>query len=104
MVPPHGTLGNRLSPGESADRASSNPKFAFEPDAAARYSRSEMVGASQRIDPDLWAQAQHQLKDGGSAPHPRTVKVEASPLAGKCFDEFGERLTPSHAVKDEGIP
>jgi site-specific DNA recombinase len=52
------------------------------------------------IDPDLWAQAQHQLKDGGSGPRPRTAKVEASPLAGRLFDEFGERLTPSHAVKN----
>jgi len=52
------------------------------------------------IDGDLWAGAQAQLKEGGSAPRPRRTKVEASPLAGKLFDVSGERLTPSHAVKN----
>ncbi len=52
------------------------------------------------IDSDLWARVQAQLKEGGSAPRPRRAKVEASPLAGKLFDESGVRLTPSHAAKN----
>ena len=52
------------------------------------------------IDADLWARTQAQLREGGSAPRPRRAKVEASPLAGKLFDESGERLTPTHAVKN----
>jgi site-specific DNA recombinase len=48
----------------------------------------------------LWDRAQQQLRENGSMPRPRRAKVDASPLAGKLFDEAGERLTPSHATKN----
>jgi len=48
---------------------------------------------------DLWDRARRRLSENGLAPRPRPAKVDASPLAGKIFDESGERLTPSHATK-----
>ena len=42
---------------------------------------------------------QRTLAEGGSGRRGRTGKVDSSPLLGKLFDEAGNRLTPSHAVK-----
>lgn len=51
------------------------------------------------VERDLWDEVQQRLAD--NAPERRAVrKVEVSPLAGKLFDEAGDRLTPSHAVKN----
>jgi site-specific DNA recombinase len=52
------------------------------------------------LNRNLWDRAQRRLEENGSAPRPRRAKVDASPLAGKLFDESGERLTPSHATKN----
>ena len=52
------------------------------------------------LDRKLWERAQRRLRENGSAPRPRRAKVDASPLAGKLFDESGERLTPTHAIKN----
>jgi hypothetical protein len=51
------------------------------------------------LERPLWAAVQHQLREQGvrrSHPH----EVARSPLRGKIFDQAGNRLTPSHAVKD----
>jgi len=52
------------------------------------------------IGRDVWDAVQQQLCDQGSSRRARTGKVASSPLLGKIFDEDGNRLTPSHALKD----
>jgi site-specific DNA recombinase len=52
------------------------------------------------IDRDLWDAVQQRLRDQGSNHRARTGKVMPSPLTGKLFDDAGNRLTPSHALKD----
>ena len=52
----------------------------------------------------LWDAVQAQLQAGAAKPRRRTTKGRAalSPLAGKLFDETGDRLTPSHTKKKNG--
>jgi DNA invertase Pin-like site-specific DNA recombinase len=52
------------------------------------------------LDRRLWDRVQKRLEESGSAPRPRRNQDEPSPLAGKLFDERGERLVPSHTSKD----
>ena len=54
------------------------------------------------IAPELWDAVQTQLQAGAAKPRRRTTKGRAarSPLAGKLFDETGDRLTPSHTKKN----
>jgi hypothetical protein len=52
------------------------------------------------IDRDLWDAVQRQLCDQGSNRRARTGKVMPSPLVGKLFDDAGNGLTPSRALKD----
>ena len=56
------------------------------------------------IAPELWDEVQAQLQAGAAKPRKRTTKGRAarSPLAGKLFDETGDRLTPSHTKKKNG--
>ena len=56
------------------------------------------------IAPELWDAVQTQLQAGAAKPRRRTPKGRAarSPLAGKLFDETGDRLTPSHTKKKNG--
>jgi DNA invertase Pin-like site-specific DNA recombinase len=51
------------------------------------------------IDRDLWDQVQKMLAGNGVTRAERPMVSAPSPLAGKLFDENGERLTPSHTVK-----
>lgn len=52
------------------------------------------------INPIRWQSVQDHLKAKASrARRKPNGAVEASPLAGKLFDETGDRLTPSHANK-----
>lgn len=51
------------------------------------------------VDRALWDEVQQRLHDNGPERDGRGRKTESSPLAGKLFDEAGERLTPSHAIK-----
>ena len=51
------------------------------------------------IDPETWAAVQAQLDANTRDQAKRTRRTEPSPLTGKLFDEAGERLTPTHAVK-----
>ena len=52
------------------------------------------------IDPDVWEKVQEMLE--GGAQKARGTKRKASPslLAGKLFDDTGDRLTPSHSRKN----
>ena len=52
------------------------------------------------IDPDLWAQVQKMLKDGAVKGRGSRQKATRLPLAGRLFDETGDRLTPSHSRKN----
>ena len=56
------------------------------------------------IAPELWDAVQAQLQAGAAKPRKRTTKGRAarSPLAGKLFDETGDRLTPSHTKRKNG--
>ena len=56
------------------------------------------------IDPEVWTAVQAQLQAGAARPRIPATKGGAarSPLAGKLFDETGDRLTPSHARKRTG--
>lgn len=49
------------------------------------------------IEQSLWDKVQQQLQNNGT--NKRPGKTESSILIGKLFDEMGERLTPSHAIK-----
>jgi site-specific DNA recombinase len=54
------------------------------------------------IDRELWKSAQLLLRSHAAARHtPRARKSATSPLTGRLFDESGQSLTPSHAVKGE---
>jgi site-specific DNA recombinase len=48
----------------------------------------------------VWEKAQEKLLSQTNRTGASSTKCEASPLAGKLFDERGQRLTPSHAVKN----
>ena len=52
------------------------------------------------LDRDLWQNVQQRLKSQGTARKGITGKSVASPLAGKLFDVNGNRLVPSHTVKN----
>jgi hypothetical protein len=53
------------------------------------------------VDRELWDAAQLLLRSHAVRRAPRATKSAASPLTGKLFDESGQSLTPSHAVKAE---
>ncbi len=51
------------------------------------------------LSKDLWEIVQQRLTSQRAGYRWRKAKGGSSPLAGKLFDETGNRLTPSHAVK-----
>jgi len=51
------------------------------------------------IDPGRWEAVQTRLVDKSAKPRCKPAAAHPSPLAGKLFDETGDRLTPSHASK-----
>lgn len=51
------------------------------------------------IDPESWEAVQDRLMDKSAKPRSKPTAAHPSPLAGKLFDETGDRLTPSHASK-----
>jgi DNA invertase Pin-like site-specific DNA recombinase len=70
---------------------------------AGRIRHKERVYEGQHeaiIDPDRWERVQASLKDQSARPRGRQPASHPSPLAGKLFDESGDRLTPSHANKN----
>ena len=53
------------------------------------------------VDRELWDATQLLLRSRAVRSSPRATKSAPSPLTGKLFDESGQSLTPSHAVKGE---
>src|ERR1019366_8419154 len=53
------------------------------------------------VDRELWDATQLLLSSHAVGRTPRARKSAPSPLSGKLFDESGQSLTPSHAVKGE---
>jgi DNA invertase Pin-like site-specific DNA recombinase len=53
------------------------------------------------VDRDLWDSTQLMLRSHTATHTPRARKSAPSPLTGKLFDDSGQSLTPSHAVKGE---
>ncbi len=51
------------------------------------------------IDPKVWQKVQEMLQAHNARERDQPNAAISSPLAGIIFDEQGERLTPSHAVK-----
>ena len=69
---------------------------------AGRIRHKDIVHDGQHeaiIDPERWEQVQARLIDKSSKPRAKPAAAHPSPLAGKLFDETGDRLTPSHASK-----
>ncbi|MEO3417420.1 recombinase family protein [Roseovarius sp. CAU 1744] len=52
------------------------------------------------IDPQAWGKVQDLLQSGAAISRGSRKKAATSPLAGKLFDETGDRLTPSHSRKN----
>ncbi|MEH6361259.1 MAG: recombinase family protein, partial [Amylibacter sp.] len=53
------------------------------------------------IDPDVWDKVQDLLAEKAAYDRGQSPKaVEPSPLAGRLYDETGDRLTPSHTKKN----
>jgi site-specific DNA recombinase len=53
------------------------------------------------VDRELWDATQLLLRNRAARRAPRARKSAPSPLTGRLFDESGQSLTPSHAVKGE---
>ena len=53
------------------------------------------------VDRELWEKTQLLLRSQAVRGASRATKSVASPLIGRLFDESGQSLTPSHAVKRE---
>jgi site-specific DNA recombinase len=53
------------------------------------------------VDKEVWDSTQLLLRSHVARNAPRARKSAASPLTGKIFDQSGQSLTPSHAVKGE---
>ncbi len=51
------------------------------------------------IDPKIWDRVQHLLAGSAVKARGKIRKTRRSPLAGKLFDETGDRLTPSHSKR-----
>ena len=51
------------------------------------------------IDPEHWVKVQQIFEASAAKGRGTKRKAPRSPLAGKLFDETGDRLTPSHSVK-----
>ena len=52
------------------------------------------------VDPEVWDRVQRMLEGGAAKTRGTGRKGRRSPLAGKLFDETGDRLTPSHSKKN----
>ena len=53
------------------------------------------------LDRELWERTQQQRRERTVRNHTRAIRVQASPLTGRLFDEHGDGLTPSHTRKGE---
>jgi len=69
---------------------------------AGRIRHKEQVYEGQHsaiIDPAVWDQVQGTLQGGAAKSRGTKQLASRSPLAGRLFDETGDRLTPSHSRK-----
>lgn len=74
----------------------SNPVY------AGRIRHKDLIHEGQHeaiIDPERWEAIQARLMKRSARPRSKPAAAHPSPLAGKLFDETGDRLTPSHASK-----
>ena len=74
----------------------SNPVY------AGRIRHKDQVHEGQHdpiIDPTRFDTIQAQLMEKSAKPRAKPAATHPSPLAGKLFNETGDRLTPSHALK-----
>ena len=94
--------GGRISGGTHFDRGHlqhilSNPVYA----GRIRHKKQVYEGKHPAIiDPAVWDKVQGMLQAGAAVARGSKQKVTRSPLAGKLFDETGDRLTPSHSRKN----
>ncbi|RMA43743.1 recombinase family protein [Rhodophyticola porphyridii] len=75
----------------------SNPVY------AGRIRHKQQVYEGQHpaiIDPEIWDTVQGMLQGRASIVRDSVKKASTSLLAGKLFDETGDRLTPSHSRKN----
>ncbi|WP_170763693.1 recombinase family protein [Ruegeria lacuscaerulensis] len=94
--------GGRVTGGKFFDRGHihhllSNPIY------AGRIRHKGQVFEGQHpaiIDPEVWSHVQQLLTDGAARERGVKQKAKQSVLAGKLFDETGDRLTPSHSRKN----
>lgn len=94
--------GGRNSGGTHFDRGHlqhilSNPVY------AGRIRHKQKVYDGQHpaiIDPAVWDKVQDIMQSGAAVARGARQKATRSPLAGKLFDETGDRLTPSHSRKN----
>lgn len=92
----------RISGGTQFDRGHlqhilSNPIY------AGRIRHKKQVYEGQHpaiIEPVVWDKVQSMLQSGAAVARGSRQKATRSPLAGKLFDETGDRLTPSHSGKN----
>ncbi len=92
----------RISGGTAFDRGHlhhilSNPIY------AGRIRHKGQVYEGQHpaiVEPVIWEQVQHMLAGGATKGRGAKRVAARSPLAGKFFDETGDRLTPSHSKKN----
>ena len=94
--------GGRISGGTHFDRGHlqhilSNPVYA----GLIRHKKQVYEGQHPAIiDPAVWDKVQDMLQSGAAVARGSRQKATRSPLAGKIFDETGDRLTPSHSRKN----
>jgi hypothetical protein len=94
--------GHRISGGARFDRVHlqhilSNPVY------AGRIRHKKQVYEGQHpaiIDPAVWDKVQDMLQSGAAVARGSRQKATRSLLAGKLFDETGDRLTHSHSRKN----
>lgn len=94
--------GGRISGGTHFDRGHlqhilSNPVYA----GRIRHKKQVYEGRHPAIiDPAVWEKVQDMLQSGAAVARGSRHKATRSSLAGKLFDETGDRLTPSHSRKN----
>lgn len=95
-------VGGRVSGGKHFDRGHiqhilSNPIYA----GRIRHKKQTYNGQHPAIiDPPNWDKVQDMLQSGAAVARGSRQKATRSLLAGKLFDETGDRLTPSHSRKN----
>ncbi len=95
-------VGGRVSGGKHFDRGHiqhilSNPIYA----GRIRHKKQTYDGQHPAIiDPTVWDKVQGMMQSGAAVARGSRQKATRSLLAGKLFDETGDRLTPSHSRKN----